>query len=167
MNILDIKTTVIALGSSFVIGVLSSWWITSEYKDAKHSKVISTMQLQAAEALDQARVKALAIERENNRLATELEVSHNEFRKSLDSIQADNARLTTELGGLYDSKATCTGSTSGSSGTAPSNPPKSTTGAKLSKEASGFLLSESRRADEAAAYAATCYQWIQKLENNR
>ena len=167
MNILDIKTTVIALGSSFVIGVTSSWWITSEYKDAKHSKVISTMQLQAAEALDQARVKALAIERENNRLATELEVSHNEFRKSLDSIQADNARLSTELGGLYDSKATCTGSTSGSSGTAPSNPPKSTTGAKLSKEASGFLLSESRRADEAAAYAATCYQWIQKLENNR
>ena len=167
MNILDIKTTVIALGSSFVIGVLSSWWITSEYKDAKHSKVISTMQLQAAEALDQARVKALAIERENNRLATELEVSHNEFRKSLDSIQADNARLSTELGGLYDSKATCSGSTSDSSGTAPSNPPKSTTGAKLSKEASGFLLSESRRADEAAAYARTCYQWIQKLENNR
>lgn len=167
MNILDIKTTVIALGSSFVIGVLSSWWITSEYKDAKHSKVISTMQLQAAEALDQARVKALAIERENNRLATELEVSHNEFRKSLDSIQADNARLSTELGGLYDSKATCSGSTSGSPGTTPSNPPKSTTGAKLSKEASEFLLSESRRADEAAAYAATCYQWIQKLENNR
>lgn len=167
MNILNIKTTVIALGSSFVIGVLSSWWITSEYKDAKHSKVISTMQLQAAEALDQARVKALAIERENNRLATELEVSHNEFRKSIDSIQADNARLSTELGGLYDSKATCSGSTSGTSGTAPSNPPKSTTGAKLSKEASGFLLSESRRADEAAAYAATCYQWIQKLENNR
>lgn len=167
MNILDIKTTVIALGSSFVIGVASSWWITSEYKDAKHSKVISTMQLQAAEALDQARVKALAIERENNRLATELEVSHNEFRKSLDSIQADNARLSTELGGLYDSKATCTGSTSGSSGTAPSNPSKPSTGAKLSKEASGFLLSESRRADEAAAYARTCYQWIQKLENNR
>lgn len=167
MNILDIKTTVIALGSSFVIGVLSSWWITSEYKDAKYSKVISTMQLQAAEALDKARVEALAIERENNRLATELEVSYNEFRKSLDSIQADNARLSTELGGLYDSKATCSGSTSGSSGTASSNPSKPTTGAKLSKEASGFLLSESRRADEAAAYAATCYQWIQKLENNR
>lgn len=164
MNILDIKTTVIALGSSFVIGVLSSWWITSEYKEAKYSKAISTMQLQAAEALDKARVEALAIERENNRLATELEVSHNEFRKSLDSIQADNARLTAELGGLYDSKATCTGGTSGSPGTASGNPVKPTTGAKLSKEASGFLLSESRRADEAAAYARTCYQWIQQLK---
>lgn len=167
MNILDIKTTVIALGSSFVIGVASAWWITSEYKEAKYTKAISVMQLQAAEALDQARVKALAIERENNRLATELEVSHNEFRQSLNGIKADNDRLVAELGGLYDSKATCNGSTSGSSGTAPSNPSKPTTGAKLSKEASGFLLSESRRADEAAAYARTCYQWIQKLENNR
>ena len=164
MNILDIKTTVIALGSSFVIGVLSSWWITSEYKEAKYSKAISTMQLQAAEALDKAKAEALAIERENNRLATELEVSHNEHRKSLDSIQADNARLAAELGGLYDSKASCGNNTSGSPSTTPSNSPKSTTGAKLSKEASGFLLSESRRADEAAAYARTCYQWIQQLK---
>lgn len=164
MNILDIKTTVIALGSSFVIGVLSSWWITSEYKEAKYSKAISTMQLQAAEALDKAKAEALAIERENNRLATELEVSHNEHRKSLDSIQADNARLAAELGGLYDSKASCGDSSSGSPGTTPSSSPKSTTGAKLSKEASGFLLSESRRADEAAAYARTCYQWIQQLK---
>lgn len=167
MNILDIKTTVIALGSSFVIGVTSSWWITSEYKEAKYTKAISVMQLQAAEALDQARVKALAIERENTRLATELEVSHNEYRKSLDSIEADNARLSNELGGLYDSKATCGDSPSGSPSTTPSNTSKPSTGAKLSKEASGFLLSESRRADEAAAYARTCYQWIQKLENNR
>lgn len=164
MNILDIKTTVIALSSSFVIGVLSSWWITSEYKEAKYSKVISTMQLEAAQALEKAQAQALAIERENNRLATELEVSHNEHRKSLDSIQADNARLAAELGGLYDSKASCTGGTSGSPGTTSSNPVKPTTGAKLSKEASGFLLSESRRADEAAAYAATCYQWIQQLK---
>lgn len=165
MNILDIKTTVIALSSSFVIGVLSSWWITSEYKEAKYSKVISTMQLEAAQALEKAQAQALAIERENNRLATELEVSHNEHRKSLDSIQADNARLAAELGGLYDSKASCTGGTSGSPGTTSSNPVKPTTGAKLSKEASGFLLSESRRADEAAAYARTCYQWIQQLKD--
>ena len=167
MNILNIKTTVITLVSSFVFGVITSWWVTAEYKDAKHSKVISTMQLQAAEALDQARVKALEIERNNNQLATELEVSHNEFRKSLDSIKADNDMLVAELGGLYDSKASCSNRSPGTTGSAPLSTPKSPTGATLSKEASGFLLSESRKADEAASYARTCYEWIKRLEANR
>lgn len=162
---IDIKTMVIALGSAFVSGIIASWWVTAEYKNAQHVKVISTMQLQAAQALDKARVKALETERENNRLATELEVTHNEFRQSLDSIKADNDRLATELGGLYDSNATCSSSPSGTSGTAPLDSPKPPTGAKLSKEASEFLLSESRRADEAAAYANTCYQWLQKLKD--
>lgn len=162
--ILDLKITAIAIGVSFLLGTTSSWWVTAEYKEAKYSQAISQIKLDAAAELEKARIKAVETERENNRLATELEVAHNEFRQNLDNVKADNQRLADELGGLHDRYSTCGSDPKPSSGGTPVNPALSPTGAKLSKEASQFLLSESRRADEAAAYAATCYKWIQKLK---
>ena len=163
LSIFDIKTTVIAAGAAFVIGAFSAWFITADYKESKYQAVIAQMKLDAADALDIARQKSLAIERDNNRLATELEVQNAENRKNLDDVYADNLRLATEFAGLYDSNASannCALPTESKSTAKPVTPPS---GGRLSDPLAKLLLSESRRADEAAAYAATCYQWIKSL----
>jgi hypothetical protein len=160
---LDLKATVIAVGAAFVIGATSAWWITADYKEGKYQAVIAKMKLDAADALAVATRRALAIERDNNRLATELEVKNAEHRKNLDDVYADNLRLASEFAGLYDSHASasnCPVSPDPSASPKPVTPPS---GGRLSDPLAKLLLSESRRADEAAAYAATCYQWIKSL----
>jgi hypothetical protein len=64
---------------------------------------------------------------------------------------------------MYDRYASNSCSVSGKPDTS-GNPNNATSGARLSDQASGFLLNESRRADEAAAYAAACYEWVKKLK---
>lgn len=160
---LDLKATVIAAGAAFVIGAASAWWITADYKESKYQAVIAKMKLDAADALAVATRRALAIERDNNRLATELEVKNAENRKNLDDVYADNLRLASEYAGLYDryaSASNCPVSPDPSASSKPVTPPS---GGRLSDPLAKLLLSESRRADEAAAYAATCYQWIKSL----
>ena len=46
-----IKTTVIAAGISFAVGAVSAWWVTADYKNAKHEAIISKIRLDAADAL--------------------------------------------------------------------------------------------------------------------
>jgi len=163
LDIFDIKTTVIAAGAAFVIGAFSAWFITADYKESKYQAVIAQMKLDAADALDIARQKALDIERDNNRLATELEVQNAENRKNLDDVYADNLRLATEFAGLYDSNASAGNCALPSDPSSSSKPVTPATNGRLSDPLAKLLLSESRRADEAAAYAATCYQWIKSL----
>ena len=161
-----IKTTVIAAGASFVIGAASAWWITADYKEAKYTALISQMKLDAADAVFQAQQKAIEVERENARLAQEIEVQNAKFKQELDKIGRDNERLVNEFG-LYDRYAApsdCPVPTDAKPTTQPAAP---STGSKLSRELSEFLLSETRRADDAAAYAKTCYEWVKKLEAKR
>lgn len=163
----SLKATTISIGAAFAIGVASAWWITADYKENKYQAIIAKMQLDAANALADATKKALDIERENNRLATELEVQNAENRKKLDDVYADNLRLASEYSGLYDRYATnsnCPVSTDPKSPTKPSTAPS---GSRLSDPLAKLLLSESRRADEAAAYARTCYDWIKSLREQQ
>jgi hypothetical protein len=160
---LDLKATVIAIGAAFIVGSASAWWITADYKEGKYQAVIAKMKLDAADALAVATKRALAIERDNNRLATELEVKNAEHRKNLDNVYADNLRLASEFAGLYDSHAASSNCPVSSDPSASSKPVTPPSGGRLSDPLAKLLLSESRRADEAAAYAATCYQWIKSL----
>ena len=147
---------------SFALGSALGWYLTAEYKNNKHEAIVGKMQTEANIALRQATDKLIETERQNAKLAQDIEVSHVENRKKLDDLFADNLRLASEYAGLYDRYASNSCSVSGkpdSSG----NPNNATSGARLSNEASGFLLNESRRADEAAAYAAACYEWVKKL----
>jgi hypothetical protein len=160
---LDLKATVIAIGAAFAIGVTSAWWITADYKESKYQAVIAKMRLDAADALAVATRRALAIERDNNRLATELEVKNAEHRKSLDDVYADNLRLATEFAGLYDSNASASNCALPTESKSTTKPVAPATNGRLSDPLTKLLLSESRRADEAAAYAATCYQWVKSL----
>lgn len=160
---IDLKLIAICVGASFSIGALSSWWLTADYKEAKYTAAISQMKLEAASALHDATLKAMEVAQENSRLANELEVVNAQHRKKLDETLADNRRLVSELGGLYDGNAATSNCPLPSGANAPSNPPATASGAKLSNQLAELLLSESRRADEAAAYARTCYEWVKKI----
>lgn len=162
-KMLDIKSIALVAFIAFTSGSLGSWYLTSSYKDSKYAAVISKMREDAAIALHEATVKAMEIASENSKLATELEVQSAENRDRLDQVSADNRRLADELGGLYDSRATCGDSTASPNPATPSKPAAPPTGVRLSKEATAFLLAEARRADQAAAYADTCYKWIEKI----
>ena len=164
---LDLRATIIAAVSAFFVGVLSAWWITADYKEAKYTGVIAKMQLDAAAAVREAMQKAVAAERENNRIAQELEVANHEFRKSLEQAASDNRRLVDELGGLYDRQSAAGSGGLPAASAAASEPAGAAARTKLSDSLASLLLSESRRADEAAAYAKTCYQWVKELETLR
>lgn len=162
-----IKTTLIAAGVSFAVGAVSAWWVTADYKNAKHAAIISQIRLDAADAMAKAQQKAIEVERENNRLAQEIEVNNAKFKQELANLEADLRRRVDDAGGLYDHHATpsdCPVSTDPKPSHQPARP---STGAKLSKELERLLLSEAKRADDAAAYAKTCYDWIKQLEAKR
>ena len=161
---LDLRTLLLAVVASFAVGAASSWWVTADYKNAKHDQIMAEIYKQSAKAVQDATEKAIAVERENNRLATELEVANNEFRANLDTVKDDNRRLVNELSGLYDRNATCDSGTVSSPSKPSSGAPVAPAGSKLSAQLTELLLSESRRADEAAAYAKTCYDWVKKLK---
>ena len=160
---IDLKLLLIAIGASFSIGAASSWWVTADYKEAKYTAILEKQKFDAAQALSIAVAKAHAEERENNRLSTELEIANAENRKQLDELQAANLRLASEYSGLYDRYSTNSNCPVPSSPSSPVGTSTAPTGAKLSAQLTQLLLSESRRADEAAAYAKTCYDWVKKL----
>ena len=162
-----IKTTVIAAGISFAAGAVSAWWVTADYKEAKYTAVIAKMKLDAADALAKAQQKAIEVERENNRLAQEIEVNNAKFKQELADLESDLRRRIDDAGGLYDRNATpssCPVSPDAKPTTKPAAP---TSGAFISKQLERLLLSEAKRADDAAAYAKTCFEWIQQLEAKR
>ena len=162
-----IKTTVIAAGISFAAGAVSAWWVTADYKNAKHEAAISQLRLDAADAVFKAQEKAIEVERENNRLAQEIEVNNAKFKQDLASMEADLRRRADDAGGLYDRHATPSDCPVPANTQPTAQPARPAAGAKLSKELERLLLSEAKRADDAAAYAKTCYEWVKKLEGQR
>lgn len=164
LNLLtNLNSTLVAIVLAFGLGSASGWYLTAEYKNNKHEAMVGKMQNEANLALRQAVDKLIETERNNAKLANEIEVSHVENRKKLDDLFADNLRLASEYAGMYDRYASNSCPVSGKPDTS-GNPTNSPSGARLSDQATGFLLNESRRADEAAAYAAACYEWVKKLK---
>lgn len=164
LNLLtNLNSTLVAIVLAFGLGSASGWYLTAEYKNNKHEAMVGKMQNEANLALRQAVDKLIETERNNAKLANEIEVSHVENRKKLDDLFADNLRLASEYAGMYDRYASNSCSVSGKPDTS-GNTANSPSGARLSDQATGFLLNESRRADEAAAYAAACYEWVKKLK---
>lgn len=150
------------IAASVAVACLSTWYVTATYKNARHQAIVSEMQIQANVALQEALVKTLEIERQNQQLAQDIEVMSAKHKQELQNVENDLRNLVDNAGGLFDpNAANCPAgaekpATSGKSA-------NQTARGNISKDLERLLLSESRRADEAAAYAQTCYEWIQKL----
>lgn len=156
------KLTVAAVLAALTLGILA----TRSYLTTQHRLAITTIQGEYADAVRKASERALAVERKHNNLAQQLEIDNAQQRKKLDAILADNRRLIRELGGLRDPYATFGGSVSTGTTTTGSFAATAGTG-YLSDELTELLLSESRRADEVATYADTCYRWVTTLQKGK
>jgi hypothetical protein len=150
--IIGIKTTMIVGMVAFAAGAVSAWWTTSGYKDAKFQAFKSA----ADAAYAKAQAKTLEIELKNQVLAKELDSAYRQSKRDIDRLSSELATVR-----LRDPNArSCpVPSTTPTTGSAEDQAP----GADLSEELTRLLRTESRRADEAALYAQTCYQWIRDL----
>lgn len=162
---LELKNYALAAVAGLLIGVVASWWLTADYKDASWRATIETQKVEAARQLQVATEKAVQTERDNQRLANQIEAQHAQTTKQLDAALADNRRIARELGGLRDPGRRPSGGCA-----VPSDPNATgvaaagTAEGRLSDEASEVLLEFARQADAAAQYAATCHQWIKQLK---
>ena len=161
----NLKNYALAAIAGLLIGVVVSWWLTASYKDTSWRATIEAKKVEAARQLQVATEKAVQTERDNQRLANQIEVQYVQSTKQLDAALADNRRIARELGGLRDPGRRTSGECSlptgsGATGVAAAG----TAEGRLSDEASEFLLGFARQADDAAQYAATCHQWIKQLK---
>ena len=161
---LDLKLIVIAAGAAFAVGSGASWWITSDYKESKYLAILAQMRVEALQAVQASAERALAAERAHNKIAQNLEVQHVEYQQNLNQVRLDNQRLADELGGLRDPHSITSGSNVSSPATAPASAKECAPNARLSVEATRFLLEFAAQADRAAAYAKTCNEWVAEIE---
>ena len=159
----DIRLLLISCAATAVVTGVSTWWVTADYKNAQHKAVVADMQIKANQALQEAIVKTLEIERQNQELAQNIELMSAKHKQELQNVQDDFRRLIDNAGGLRDPNApNC--SPRATKPTASTKSANQTARGNISKELERLLLSESRRADEAAAYANTCYNWLMELQ---
>jgi hypothetical protein len=147
-----LKIILITAGAAFMIGATSAWWTTAKYKDAKFQAYKSA----ADAAYAQAKAKTLEIELKNQVLAKELDSAYSQNKRDLDRLSSELATVRLRdpnARGCPLSEPTNTGEPQGQAA-----------GADLSAELTKLLRAESRRADEAALYAQTCYGWITDVQ---
>ena len=161
----DIRLLIIACVASLAVGATGSGWLTAEYKDNKWIAKVEAQKVEAARQLQEATEKVIELERQRNQIATKLEIQNAEKQTELDKALSDNRRLANQLGGLRDPgrRQSCPTALPNAAATA-EQPSAGTADARLSAEASEFLLEFAREADRAAQYASTCYQWIQQVK---
>ena len=160
---LSIRNVILGAVVASIVGAIGGWWITDDILTSKHDAHIQRMRLEAADALQAATERAIQAEREGISLALKLEVQNAENRKRLDGVLADNRRLSRELGGLRDPYSLASSCSLSAKPDTASGLVSTPAPGRLSNEASEFLLEFAREADRAAEYAATCYDWVKRL----
>jgi hypothetical protein len=150
--ITGIKTTMIVGMVAFAVGATSAWWTTSGYKDAK----FDAFKFAADAAYAQAKAKTVEIELKNQMLAKELDSAYRQNKRDIDRLSNELATVR-----MRDPNArSCPVSNPPTTG----EPQNEAAGADISEELTQLLRAESRRADEAALYAQTCYRWIRDVQ---
>lgn len=165
---IGLRTTAIVAALALVWGALGSWWLTAEYKDNKWKAKIEAQKVEAARQLQEATQRVIEVERQNNAIATQLEIKNAETQTQLDRVLADNRRLAAQLGGLRDPgrRTSCPSAVPSAAG-ASQQPSAQASDGRLSAEATNFLLEFAREADRAAEYAATCHEWVKQIDGRR
>lgn len=145
-------------------GMGSTWYLTSNYKEAQFTAAIEKQTAESAKLLNEHLTQNLKLTQQIHKLSSKLESEHAESLSKINQISRDNIKLSHELGGLRDPgnrKSSCSTSITTTDTTSHNTSPTSTS-AYLSNEATEFLLDFSRQCDEVALYAQTCYEWTSK-----
>lgn len=131
---------------------------TSKYFDG----VIDKQKIEAANALVAETEKVLAAERKQKELTNELEKQHNEASKEIAAQHSDNLRLAYELKRLREQRRReSSASAVSGDGSATASTSNEAETSEVSGTSEDLLVELSFDADEVAAYAQTCYDWIQ------
>lgn len=162
--ILGLKNIIIAGAVGLLIGSLSAGFYVRSVVNDKWNAKIAQQKIEAAAQLQKATIKVLETERKFAKLSTELEVQNEISKNRLEAVTDTNRRLAVANGGLRDPgrRAGCSCPLPGNAG-ATSSAQSQTTGAQLSTEATEFLLTLTKEADDAAVYAQTCHNWIEEI----
>ncbi len=155
---------IVGVGGFLAGGILAAWAMGT-YKDATWENTILEVKNEAQTVLIAETDKVLKQERLANARVRELESQHDEAEKVIYDTQRTNRELSRKLGGMRDPgrRQSCPGTTP-TTPAAPGVHEEARAGARLSKEAEGFLQSESVRADLAALDAQTCYAYVDDIE---
>lgn len=154
--------------ATLLLGGVIAWNVQDWRWTARMEKV----QNAALVKLSLETAKARSAERRNTLITEQLERTHAEASQKVDDALAANRKLVRELGGLRDPGRRVAHVYPVSGPTAAScEPADQATGSKLSaegegvlsEEASEFILGTANEADRAATYAATCYNYVQKV----
>ena len=160
-----IQNMLIAAGIALLVGTLgggyTAWHYTKNHYEARIAKERDIAQQEVI----QSQSKLIAQERINAQTISKISQAKQDSDKAVDDLYIRNVSLASKLGGLYVS-----GTCQAASGVAPSasSEPISEAGqCKLSDEATGVLLAETRRADTLGSYVETCFAYVQKIEEQR
>lgn len=152
------------VGGLTILGIaFGTWYFTANYKDAVWQSKFDTYKRELAEMHQRNLNEVLNKEREAREHAAEIEVKYHETTDQIKTLRNTNARLARELGGLRDpGKSNTTSGVGMSQGATSGNTFDPSTSSQLSREASQFLLDFAEDADRAAAYANSCYEWVNR-----
>lgn len=174
----SLQSTATAFVVGAVLSVPLTWYVTSEYKEARHSAFINQQRAQAATVLQTQTMKVVEAERRATKFKDELEIQNAKSLEQINAILANNKRLAAKLGGLRDpwKTADCGGANMSRITDPPGSNPTIAAGSHISDEASGFLSAEASEfllelaaeADRAAIYAQTCHKFaIDSLKSTK
>lgn len=156
------KNLVIAATVGVVSGALIAGCTVWQILSARHDSEVAQMLKASADAIAFANKEALTKERAARAEVERLEVQSNERKTELDALARENRRLA----GIVDSGGLCKQTSSG----VPrgDSAAVSADGTASAGNAAGTsrLAETAHRADLAAEYARTCYEWIKSLKQN-
>ena len=149
----------------FALGAATGCTLGHLLTKSYFEQLIDKQKIQAANQLAAETEKVLVAERKQKELSDALEKQYDSTKTQIQTEQATNRRLASELSGLRDKgrrasrcpAVPATGSTT-------VNAVTETDGAYLSDEASEFLLGFAYDADQVAAYAQTCHEWVMQRQ---
>lgn len=159
-----------ACAVSAVLGAAAAW----RYEDARHDAEMSEVLAASARALQTAQADALARERAAREAADELEVQHAKSTHELAALHAENQRLVAQLrragaagradvsDGVRD-RAAAAGAAGMPADSGAARPAGGSACPDISAGVAGQIVDLAYRADVAALYARTCYDWVSGL----
>lgn len=165
-----IQIILFALGTGLLVGSLTAWWFTDNYKDTKFEAERQTHAAQVATIRAESAEKLLSAEREKSRIQGELQNGKNELIEehsarvaSLSATIADVSKL--KLRDPGSTGRSGSGTRAGNSGGTGSGQEGASTDGLLSGQTTRFLWSFATEADGTLETLRTCQQWVEKVEN--
>lgn len=156
----------LAIFAVWVAGLLVCAFFVASHKSKQCAATVESIRLAQQAALSDALTAARFKDAQAAQQSAALLIKYEEAKNALNTQAIDNRRLVRERGGMRDpgaSGAACAG--------VPTNPvaaasaANQTNTARLSDEATEFLLSEAERADQCAAALTAAHDYAVQINN--